>query len=439
MARKGKIYTVFGVLVLILILVASCTTPPPATQEAGNNEALAEAQAQIAELQAQLEAAAEEGGASEEEIAALQAELEDAQAAAEAVATPEPSAEGVGEILPNYLFEEGTVLLTPQYDLVDQVEVMPDYTVENGEDYHFVFITKHHLNPYFVAATQGAQRRCEEMGVRCDFYAPEKPDNPEEQIRMIEDAINQGVDGILVYAVDSRAVSPALQKANEAGIPIVGLGTVAFDVEHVTFISADYYGRTYEMGHLLADRLGGTGNVVTIDGVPGAQNAKDMRAGYLDALSEYQNIQVLASQTGYWKRLEGLAAMENLLQRYPEIDGVVGADDESALGAVQALESAGYVPGEDVFVVGFNATHDAVCAIREGRLYASDNADPGGLAGSGMEFLVRHVVDGENFPPEIPWPLPQDRYYVTTENIDEYWPIAWALSDEEKAAGECLD
>jgi len=435
MAKRKTLSILALVCMLVIVLVAGCAAPvePPAPPVI-DEEALAEAQAHIEELEASLAEAA-----SEDEIAALQAQLEEAQAVIDAAAEEAESAvEGLGEILPGYIMNEGTVLLTPQPELVEQVELMPDYQVENGEDYHFVYITKHLLNPYFVAADRGAKKRCEEMGVTCDFLVPEKPDNPEEQIRMIEDAINMGVDGILIYAVDSKAVSPALQKATEAGIPIVGLGTVAFGVEHVTFVSADYYGRCYEMGHLLAQKLDEEGNVVTIDGVPGAQNAKDMKSGYVDALMEYKGIQILASQTGYWKRLEGLATMENLLQRYPEIDGVVGADDESALGAVQALEAAGYLPGEDVFVVGFNATHDAVCAIKEGRLYASDNADPGGLAGSGMEFLVRYVVDGDHFPPEIPWPLPWNRFYVTTDNIDEYWPIAWALSDEEKAAGECL-
>ena len=352
-----------------------------------------------------------------------------------AVPAGEAQGEGLGEIQAGYTFEEGTLLLTPQPPLIEQVELKPDY--KPGQDLHLVFITKHLLNPYFVAADQGARKRCEEMGVTCDFYAPEKPDNPEEQIRMIEDAVNQQIDGILVYAVDSKAVSPALQKASEAGIPIVGLGTVPFGVKLVTFVSADYYVRSYEMAEILAESLGGQGNVVTIDGVPGAQNAKDMKAGYLDGLAAFKDIQVLASQTGYWKRLEGLAAMENLLQRYPEIQGVVGADDESALGAIQALEAAGYAPGE-VKVVGFNATHDAVCAIKEGRMYGTDDADPSGLAGGGMEFLARYIVEGEQFPPEIPWPLPGKKFYVTPDNIDEFWSIAWSLSEEEKAAGNCI-
>ncbi len=206
----------------------------------------------------------------------------------------------------------------------------------------------------------------------------------------------------------------------------------------VSFISADYYGRSFEMGKILADALKGTGKVVTIDGVPGAQNAKDMKSGYLDALAEYKGIEVIASQTGYWKRLEGLATMENLLQRFPEMQGVVGADDELALGAVQALEAAGLQPGKDVLVVGFNATHDAVCAVKEGRLYATDDLDPEHLTGTGIEFLVRHILDGEDFPPEIPWPLPKNRFYVTPENINQFWPIAWSLSDEEKASGKCI-
>lgn len=357
-----------------------------------------------------------------------------APAAAATSATQGQGGESVGQILPDYRFEPGTALLTPQPDLVGQFKLKPDYKANKA--YNIAYITKNLVNPYFVATDRGVQKRCKELGVNCTTFAPEKPDNPEEQIRMVEDAVNKGVDAIVIFVVDSKAVTPALKKAEEKGIPIVGLGTVPFGAKMLSFISADYYNRSYEIAKLLADKLGGKGNVVTIDGVPGAQNAKDMKAGYLNALSQYAGINVLASQTGYWKRLEGMAAMENLLQRYPDVQGVIGADDESALGAVQAIEAANLDP-KQILVVGFNATHDAICAIKDQRLYATDNADPGGLAALGIELAVRRLQDKENFPPELPWPLPDKRFYVTRENIDKFWSEAWSLSDEEKKSGQC--
>lgn len=349
--------------------------------------------------------------------------------------TPPPAATkagGLGVLGPGYTFAEGTLLLTPQPTLVAQFQLKPSYKA--SKPIKIAYITKHLVNQYFVATDQGVQARCKEMGVQCTTFAPEKPDNPEEQIRMVEDAVNKKFDAIVIYAVDSKAVSPAIKKAEAAGIPVVGLGTVPFDTKLVTFISADYYTRSYDIAKLLAKKLGGKGNVVTIDGVPGAQNAKDMKSGYLAALNEFPGIQVLASQTGYWKRPEGMAAMENLLQRYPQIDGVVGADDESGLGAIQALEAAGR---KGIPVVGFNASHDGLCAILAGRMLASDDADPGGLAAAGAEVAARYVLDKEYFPPEIPWPLPGKKFYVTAENVKEFWPRAYSLSAAEKASGKC--
>jgi len=345
-------------------------------------------------------------------------------------------AEGLGETKDAYVFPEGSVLLTPQPDLIAKFQLKPDYKA--SRPLNIVFITKHLLAPYFVAGAKGFEKRCQELGVNGTVYAPEKPDNPEEQIRMIEDAVNKKVDGIVIYAVDSKAVSPAVKKAEEAGIPVVGLGTIPFGSKLVTFISADYYTRSYDLAKLLAEKVGGKGTFVTIDGVPGAQNAKDMWAGYMDALKEYPGIQVVASQTGYWKRLEGQKAMENILQRFPDITAVVGADDESALGAILAMEAAGLDP-KKVPVIGFNASHDGLCAIKAGRMFASDDADPGGLSAAGAEVLVRSILDKEQFPPEIPWPLPEKKFYVTTENVMEFWPRAYGLSDEEKALGECIN
>lgn len=346
---------------------------------------------------------------------------------------PQPTKPGgVGVISSGYNFPEGSLLLTPQPDLIAKFQLKPDYKA--SKPIKIAYITKHLVNQYFVATDKGVQARCQQMGVQCTTFAPQIPDNPEEQIRLVEDAVNKKFDAIVIYAVDSKAVSPAIKKAEAAGIPVVGLGTVPFDTKLVTFISADYYTRSYDLGKILANKIGGKGIVVTIDGVPGAQNAKDMKSGYLAALNEFPGIQVLASQTGYWKRPEGMAAMENLLQRFPQIDGVVAADDESGLGAIQALEAAGR---KGVPVIGFNASHDGLCAIAAGRMLASDDADPGGLSAAGAEVAVRYVLDKEQFPPEIPWPLPGKKFYVTKDNIAQFWPRAYSLSEAEKAAGKC--
>ncbi len=119
---------------------------------------------------------------------------------APAQASGAPGSEMVGKIQANYNFVEGTVLLTPQPDMVSKLVLKPDYKA--SKDLKIVYITKHLLNPYFVAGAKGVEARCKELGITCEVLAPEKPDNPEEQIRMIEDAVNKKADGILVYAVE---------------------------------------------------------------------------------------------------------------------------------------------------------------------------------------------------------------------------------------------
>jgi ABC-type sugar transport system substrate-binding protein len=418
-SRKAMFVAVLVVLVAVVIPLAACG-PAPTPQVVEKIVEKQVVQTQVVEKVVEKQV--------------VQTQVVEKQVQVQITATPLPKPKGVGELNASYQMDEGTILLTPQPDLIAQFKLKPEY--KSTKALNIAYITKHLVNAYFVATDRGVQKRCKEMGVNCTTFAPEKPDNPEEQIRMVEDAVNKKVDGIVIYTVDSKVVSPALKKAEAAGIPVVGLGTVAFGTKMVTFISADYYTRSYDIAKLLADKLGGKGNFVTIDGVPGAQNAKDMKAGYLDALRQYQGIQVLASQTGYWKRLEGQAAMENLLQRYPQLDGVVGADDESALGAIQALQAAG-VDLKKTLVVGFNASHDGICAIQDGKMFATDDADPGGLAAAGVEVLVRSIQDKEKFPPEIPWPLPNKKFYVTPDNLMQYWPVAYGLSDEEKASGKC--
>ncbi len=184
----------------------------------------------------------------------------------------------------------------------------------------------------------------------------------------------------------------------------------------------------------MAERLGGKGNIINISGPPEAQNAIERNNAIHDALKDYPDIKIIAEQPGNFRRVDSMQVMENLIQRFSEdeIDAVIGANDEQAMGALMALEGAGYKTGMEnggILVAGFDCNEDASYAIHEGRMDVSINSDPPSLGWLGAAYLVQYLNDGTR-PPSRHIPYPDfgrmEGVIVDKDNIDYYINnIAW--------------
>jgi ribose transport system substrate-binding protein len=146
--------------------------------------------------------------------------------------------------------------------------------------------------------------------------------------------------------------------------------------------------------------MGGKGNVVLLEGVRGSTNNTIRMQGYMDALKEFPGVTLLATQPANFQRLQALQVMENMLQSYRELDGVLALNDSMALGAIEALDAA----NRKALVVGINGTREGVDAVRAGKLLATGDCD-GFLHGcGGVMAAVRHLRD-EPVPSEIKFPV----------------------------------
>jgi len=137
----------------------------------------------------------------------------------------------------------------------------------------------------------------------------------------------------------------------------------------------------------LLNAIKGKGNVVIIEGVKGSISSQDRVRGFNDALKEFPNVKLLASQPGNFQRLNALQVMENLVQSFPVIDGVLAANDAMAIGVIEALDAA----NRKSIVVGINGTKEAVDAIKADKLLASGQADPFMQGCLGALVALRHL------------------------------------------------
>jgi ribose transport system substrate-binding protein len=237
----------------------------------------------------------------------------------------------------------------------------------NADGEKIAVFTKNQTNPFFQAVRLGADNAAKQMNASVSQYVPTKPDSIPEQMSQIEDVIVKKPDAIVFTPVDYKAMAPGVAKMNSANIPVVNITDRSEKGNFVTFIGANDYQLGLQTGRYLLKALGGKGNIVILEGVRGVITNADRMRGFNDALKEFPNAKLLASQPANYQRLQALQVMENLMQSHPQIDGVMGANDAMAMGAIEALDGA----KRTALVIGINGTKEAVEAIKAGKLLAT--------------------------------------------------------------------
>jgi ribose transport system substrate-binding protein len=256
--------------------------------------------------------------------------------------------------------------------------------------------TKNQTNPYFQAVRVGADASAKALGAKVIQYIPTKPDSIPEQLSQVEDVIVKKPDAIVFIPVDYKALVPAVEKINAAGIPVTNITDRIAGGKLVAYVGADDYNIGLATARFLLKQMGGKGNVVILEGVKGSLTNTDRVRGFNDALKENPNVKLLASQPANYQRLNALQVMENLIQSHPQIDGVLAANDPMGVGAIEALEGA----NRKALVVGINGSKEAVELIKTGKLLASGDFN-GFIQGClGTEIAIRNLRK-EQTPKEI--------------------------------------
>jgi len=284
------------------------------------------------------------------------------------------------------------------------------------------FFVKNLVNPNWKFAKIGAEKAAKELGgVILEHVAPTKPDNIEEQTRLVEDWLVKKPDGFVFVPVDFKALTPTMQKALDAKMPTTIYSNNMAELKGaLTYVGSDDEVIGYEVSKFLFQKLGGKGKVLHIDGVPAAITAQERKKGFERALKEFSGIELLASQPGMYRRQPAVQVMENLVQRFPQIDAVVCANDDMAVGVVEALESAGR--GGKTLVVGIDVIPDAVAMIKSGKLLASADYSLHDQAYLATTALVKHLR-GEKVPSKLILPVK----IATKDNI-----AFWEKSPDER-------
>ncbi|WP_010273397.1 substrate-binding domain-containing protein [Paenibacillus senegalensis] len=280
---------------------------------------------------------------------------------------------------------------------------------EDGK-YRIGVATQGLSHEFIKALVEAMQEQAETVNV--DLIIMDSQDQIETQLSQVDNLVSQNVDAVILNSVDFVGSGPAVDSVKAAGIPLVEVITFTQNDNYDVFVGTDPKQSGIFMGEILAEALGGKGNVALLQGQIGHSAEITRGEGLQEALfDKYPDIKLLTQQTANWNRDEAMRITEDWLQRFPDIDAIAAQNDEMAMGALQAVEAV----GKDIIIVGIDGIPDALRAVRDGRLYATvlDNVTEEGKRA--VEVAVG-LIEGETFENEEL----VDYVPITIDNVSDF-------------------
>jgi len=260
--------------------------------------------------------------------------------------------------------------------------------------------TKNRSNPAYAAARLGADRAAARLGARTVHYVPEEPDDAGEQNALIEQALAERPDAMVLVPVHPTAVNAAIHKVNAAGIPLVSYINRLSEGRCVSFVGSNDYPLAFKIACYLFDRLQGKGDVVIVEGPPESVTSIERVRAFRDAAAAHPGIRIAATCSGRYLLQPAREAVARILDATPRIDAILAANDIMAIGAIEALRAA----RRSALLVGVNAIPEAIAAIKSGDMIASADFNAMNMGCLAAECAIRHVR-GETVPREIILPV----------------------------------
>ncbi|MCJ7658007.1 MAG: substrate-binding domain-containing protein, partial [Anaerolineales bacterium] len=189
----------------------------------------------------------------------------------------------------------------------------------------------------------------------------------------------------------------------DAGIPIILVDRRADVPEdlYATYIGSDFIEEGRKAARVMAELLDGKGNIVELVGTLDSAPANDRYVGFREIMQNYPEVKIIASESADFTRAKGEEVMQGFLEQHgDQIDALYAHNDDSAIGAIRAIEEYGLRPGQDIIIVSIDAIRDAFQAMIDGKLNATIECNP--LLGPTFFDVALKVVNGEYVPKWIP-------------------------------------
>ena len=221
-------------------------------------------------------------------------------------------------------------------------------------------------NPYFIVMNEAIEEIAENLDA--ELFVTDAKHDIFKQINDIEDMIQKGIDILILNPTDSKGVQNAVEEAKEAGVVVVCVDAQAAGPID-SFVGSKNYDAGLYAGEYMVKALNGKGKVAILDGIPVVPILERVR-GFKDAVAKAPGIEIVTTQNGKQERDVALNVTENIIQAYPEIDGIFSVNDGGAYGALSAIEAS----GKDIILTSVDGAPEAIGYIEEGGPFKATSA-----------------------------------------------------------------
>ncbi len=253
-------------------------------------------------------------------------------------------------------------------------------------------ITPAQENPFFKAEADAAQAEAEELGYETNVASHD--DDPNKQSELIDAAISQGAVAIILDNAGADASIGPIQKAEDAGIPVF---LIDREINETGIAKSQIVANNAQGAAAVAEEfvaaLPEGGNYIELTGKESDTNAGVRSEAYASVISQYPELVSVAQETANWSQDEAFTKVETLLQRNPDVQGIIAGNDTMALGAVAAVEAAGLL--DQIKIAGFDGSPDAVEAIKAGKLVATGLQPAVLISQLAVQQAHAYITDGE--------------------------------------------
>ena len=272
-------------------------------------------------------------------------------------------------------------------------------TTAEDEVRYIAVVSKGFQHQFWQAVEAGAEKAAVDYGVTITFEGPETEAQVDKQVEMVQAVLDKNPDALCLAALDTQALLPLLERAQEAGIPVIGFDSGVDSDIPLSTAATDNLAAAAVAADKMAELIGGSGQVAVIVHDQTSRTGIDRRDGFVNQMeAEYPDIEIVDIQYGEGDHLKSTDLAKAIIQAHPDIKGFFGANEGSIIGVLNAVSELGK-EGE-IVVIGYDSGQQQMDAIRAGTEAGAITQDPIGIGYKCVEAAVK-ALDGETLPKEI--------------------------------------
>lgn len=281
-----------------------------------------------------------------------------------------------------------------------------------GDKPYIAIVSKGFQHQFWQAVKQGAEQEAEKQGARITFEGPATEAEVEAQVTMLTNALTKKPDAIGFAALDSKAAAPLLEQATAEDIPVIAFDSGVESDIPLTTASTDNKAAAAEAAKHMAEALGGKGKVALVVHDQTSRSGIDRRDGFVEWMeANAPDIELLEPQYGGGDQAKSADITKSIISSNPDIKGIYGSNEGSAIGVVKGVEESGKT---GITIVGFDSGKAQIDAINSGLMFGAITQNPVGMG----EELVRAAMKAINGE-ELPKVIDTGFYWYDKTNIDD--------------------